>query len=267
MHLSEEQMMYNRFGEMLDAAYRRGIPVFGDFVGMNGQSVMHRLLDDRGILGNMADAYVSFYGGYPQAERQMICFLPGMGAEAEDEDFPISCVKIEPSGRKFCEKLGHRDFLGAVMNIGIERSQIGDVVVKEEDDGKNAAYVGYVFCKKDKKPLLCEITRVRNTAVLAKEVDGSGVSFLREYKEIHASVASLRLDAVAAAAMKSSRSDVESLIGEGRVYLNGRQCAKNSQSVNDGDVMTIRGHGKFLIEASRELTKKGRCHITVKQYI
>ena len=88
-----------------------------------------------------------------------------------------------------------------------------------------------------------------------------------KYREIIGSVASLRLDAVTAVALKSSRSQCLEYIRAGNVYINGRNSTENAKEIKDGDILTVRGFGKYLIETSENTTRKGRYHIIVKQYI
>ena len=112
-----------------------------------------------------------------------------------------------------------------------------------------------------------DITKVRHTSVHTETIDGAGLALIQEYKDIQGSVPSLRLDAVAATAARISRSGSLALIKEGNVFLNGRMCTGSSKNICDGDIISIRGYGKYRIEVSQSVTKKGRYHITVKQYI
>lgn len=262
----EEQILYRHFDDLMKLADRRGTPVFSGFSGLNGIGLIYKLLEDKGITGGLVEKYVVTFGGYPGAERQMACFLPDKLYKMEiKEDFPIRCVRVIPVNPKFCDALTHRDFLGTVMNIGIERDQIGDIIIKRE--GEEQLLSGYIFCCKDKVPLIADITRIRHTAVRAEITDGTLLIHGQEYKDIPGSVSSLRLDAVASVAVKTSRSKCLALVKEGDIFLNGRCCTEGSKNISDGDVISIRGYGKYKIELSQSVTKKGRYHITVKQYI
>lgn len=246
-------------------AGKRGIPVYSSFIGMNEMDMLYRVFDDRKIPHSLVDRYVVTYGGYQGAERVMACFLPDTLYNAPAyREFPIECIKISAVNHKFCDALTHRDYLGTALGPGIERNQIGDIIVKREENG---AVTGYIFCCKDKASLLADITKVRHTSVYAETVDGAGLALMQEYKDIQGSVPSLRLDAVTATAARISRSGSLALIKEGSVFLNGRMCTGSSKNICDGDIISIRGYGKYRIEVSQSITKKGRYHITVKQYI
>lgn len=261
----EEQITYRHLRDLKMLAERRGIPVFSRFMGINDINILYRLLEDSNITENIAGKYVMEYGGYQGAERLMACFLPDTPyGEVSQDSFPIECVKISPGNSKFCDALTHRDYLGTVLGLGIERNQIGDIIVKRE---KGGAVTGYIFCCKDKAPLIKDITRVRHTAVHAETACGTDLGLIQEYKDIPGSVSSLRADAVAAVATKTSRSKSLLLIKEGSVSINGRICTEGAKNICDGDIISIRGYGKYRIEVSLSVTKKGRYHITVKQYI
>ena len=269
MNLSkEEQIVYSHFDDMYKMAHKRGIPIYSDFAGLNEIGIMYRLLLDKHVPPDLNNNYVVLYGGYEQAERRMICFLPDYYyGEIDKIEFPIACVKIEPVNRKFCDSLNHRDFLGTVMNVGLTRSQIGDIIVKKEEYNGNASYAGYVFCKNNKAELLTDITRVKHTTVYAQITDCRKILFEQEYKEISGNVPSLRLDAIIAAAIRLSRSKCLALIRGGSVYLNGRCCMESAEIVNSNDIISIRGYGKYMIGEVSSLTRKGRFNITVRQYI
>ncbi len=264
----EEQIIYRHFEDMLKVAELRDIPVFSDFTGLNGMEILFQLFEDKHIPSEIWERTYMAYGGYEHSERKIICFLPQDSYQIiKEEDFPLACVKIAPVNKKFCDELTHRDFLGTVMNIGLERDQIGDIIVRKDGEKKAEYTVGYIFCKKNKASLLTDITRIRHTTVKAELVDGSALSLLQQYKEIPGSVSSLRLDAVISVAIKTSRSKCLDYIRDGSVYLNGRCCTENAKNVQNKDIISVRGFGKYMVETSDTVTKKGRYHIVVKQYI
>lgn len=261
----EEQITSRHLRDLAMLASKRGIPVFSGFMGLNDINILYRVLKSMDIPENLTDRYIITFGGYNGAERLMACFLPDtLYTAPEYKEFPIECIKISPVNRKFCDALSHRDYLGTAMGLGIERSQIGDIIVKKEESG---GVTGYIFCCKDKAPLIKDITKVRHTKVYTETVCGTDLGLIQEYKEIQGSVSSVRLDAVTAVAVKASRTTGLSLIKDGRVFLNGRLCTVSSKNICDGDIISIRGYGKYRIEVSQSVTKKGRYHITVKQYI
>lgn len=261
----EEKIVYRHLHDLFFIAQKRNIPVFSNFLGLNDIDALYRLLKDMDIPESLSGNYVITSGGYEGAERVMACFLPDRLYEKPGYgDFPIECIKISPVNRKFCDTLTHRDYLGTVMGLGIERNQIGDIIVKKDENG---TVTGYIFCCKDKAPLIAGITKAKHTSVHTEIVCGTELLPVQEYKDSQKSVSSLRLDAVTAAAVNVSRSTGLLLIKDGTVFLNGRICTENSKNICSGDIISIRGYGKYKIEVSQSVTKKGRYHITVKQYI
>lgn len=262
----DEQILYEHYNDLIQLSYQRSIPAFSQFASMSELELAYQALDafyGKGVV--MPDVQYKAYGGYPEAERKVICFLPEDGRrEVTPEDFPIACIQFAPANKRFCDELNHRDYLGTIMGLGITREQIGDILVKK--DKVHQSSTAYVFCKKDKADLLSEITRIKHTTIVAKQVDFTQFDWQVEYKEINGSVSSFRLDAIMALAIRASRSQTLSLIQNGSVFLNGRNCTENAKKLEEGDIFSIRGYGKYIFDSANAMSKKGRYHITVKQY-
>ena len=147
--MDERERLKKRFIELANRSYSSGLFLFTDFLGLDEQSVFS---EAKAVFGNIP--YKTF-GGTEGAERIMVRF----GDEEElsySEPFPIVCIKAEPVSQKFAKKLTHRDFLGALMNLGIERSTLGDIPILDN--------VGYIFAKEDIAPfIMSELTRARHT--------------------------------------------------------------------------------------------------------
>lgn len=262
----EEQILFKHFHDLINLSYQRSIPAYSHFCNMNELELAYKALDEFYGHSNVSeDVQYKLYGGYPEAERRMICFLPDDRHELlQTQDFPIACICFSPANKKFCDELNHRDYLGTIMGLGITRDRIGDILVRKDPVFK--ASTAYVFCKKDMTSLLEEITRVRHTTVVAKEVEFSTVDWEITYKTITGSVSSFRLDAILALAIRTSRSQTVTLIQGGKVFLNGRICTENAKKLEEGDIFSIRGYGKFRYDKANAISKKGRYHITIKQY-
>ena len=145
----ELQLLKKRFIELGNKSHGSGIFLFSDFLGLSEQSALHEVR--RELFG----IHYQTFGGHEGAERVMVRF--GDPEELMYEvPFPISILKIEPRSKKFSEKLTHRDYLGSLMNLGIERDVLGDIAIS---DG-----TAYLFCKDDIAPYIQnELTRVRHT--------------------------------------------------------------------------------------------------------
>ena len=191
-------------------------------------------------------------------ERAMIRF----GDEEEFgyvEEFPIVCLKISPVLAKFSDELGHRDYLGALMNLGIERSIIGDIVIKDK--------LAYVFCKLDIKTYIVDnLYKIKHTNVKVEEVESAQISIEREPVIKEMIVTSLRVDVIVASVYNKSRSQAITLFREHKVYVNGHLYENNSGVLKDGDMVSVRGCGRFRYEGVLRMTGKGRHVIKVDVY-
>lgn len=192
-------------------------------------------------------------------ERQMVKF----GSEemfGYDEEFPISCVVIEPLLKKFAEKLGHRDYLGAIMNLGIERSVIGDIFVKDT--------TAYVFCVDRIAQYIADnLDKIRHTNVKCTIEKGKIEAVAPEKKAVSVVVSSERIDAVVAKLYNMSRSQSIEHFREKKVMVNGRVMENNSYSMKPADVISVRGYGKFIFMGVENETKKGRLKVQLMQYV
>ena len=201
---------------------------------------------------------IKVYGGRENADRCVVRFgnPESFGYEV---DFPIVCINIRPLNEKFADALSHRDFLGALMNLGIDRSTLGDIMVSEKE--------AYVFCLDSIAEYICEnLSFVKHTSVICKVVEN--ISDIREEApaEMNVQVASERVDAVLSKVLNISRGDCLDLFKAGKVYLNGRLCENNSKAVKSGDVVNARGYGKFIISGEMTTTRKGKLNVKILRY-
>jgi len=262
MNTEKEELIFKkRLLESAQLAYQKEIVVYTDFLGLAEQNLFYSSVRE------FPAVQYSCYGGTKEAERFCIAFdgretVTGLKhAEAEEFYlFPIVCIGITSSSLKYGEKLTHRDYLGALLHLGITRAKIGDIYVKE-----NRAYV---FCTESIAGFLCkELCTVKHTLVHCEIIVPGEEELKPEYKEITSTVASLRLDALLSVAFQSSRSSLTAYIDGGKTFLNGRLVTKAGQSLNEGDVVSVRGKGRFIVSEIKNLTKKGRTVVCIKKYI
>ena len=128
----EIQQLKNRFRDLAEKSFRQGIFTFTGFLGLSEQDVFWQ--EERGL----SHTGYCLGGGYDGADRVMIRFGDS-GELGYEVPFPIVCIHIQPLAQKFADELSHRDFLGALMNLGIERSTIGDIKAGERQ--------AYLFCQ------------------------------------------------------------------------------------------------------------------------
>lgn len=254
--MDDEQIVKARLKDLAERAYRQNVYTYSNFLTPAELTFLEELKED------IRHIPFSTFGGGEACDRRMV----GFGSEAlfgYESKFPISIVKVEPLIEKFSDQLNHRDFLGAIMNLGIERSIIGDILVK---DGKRA----YIYCSDSIANFICEnLLKIKHTNVRCTVMELSeDLAELRpEFKDISVVVASPRFDAIVAGVTKLSRNDALNLFKAKKVTLNGRLCEKNSITIKDGDTFSLRGYGKYIYEGCGNETRKGRVYVHLKQYV
>lgn len=247
----EEQILAGRLSDLANTCYNRNIPVFSAYLNLNEQNILH------GIEKSFPPIVVRTDGGYSISERRIAVFLPDGEWQYE---LPVRLIKIAAADKRFACELTHRDYLGALMNLGIERSLLGDIVI----DGTCA----YVFClDRIAAFILDNLTKVRNSFVKCDICDALPDDFEPSYKEITGSVASLRLDAVISLAFNESRSHSTGYIENALVFVNGRLITTNAYNLKDGDIVSVRGRGRFRYMYTKSETKKGRYMVVLNLYI
>ena len=248
----EEQQLEKHFLDLARMAYQREIMTFSDFLNLNERNIL------QSIGQKLSYVQVEGWGGYELAERQIAVFRPE--APVFCADYPIVCLKIAPLQRKFAEDLSHRDYLGSILNLGMERSCLGDILVGKE--------VTYLFCLERMADFICEnLTRIRHTSVTVERVEARDFDYEPEYKEITGTVASVRLDRLLALAFGASRSSLTGLIEGGKVFVNGRLVTSNGYEPKEGDLVSVRGMGRFRYAGGGGQSRKGREYVILQRYI
>ena len=237
---------------MANLSYQRDIVTFSDFLNLNEQNMVSSLKRQ------FPQIVMEIFGGYENAERQMVAFHPD--ALAFTWEYPIDCLKIEPKAIKFSESLTHRDYLGALLNLGIERSVIGDIVVQEK--------AAWFFCQNKMTDFFLDnLCRVRHTNILITKVDDPDKLPCPKLEAINGTCASVRLDSLISLAFKASRSSMVSYIEGGQVFVNGKLITSNGYEPKEGDIISVRGKGRFIFDGMSHQTKKGRCGVRILRYI
>jgi RNA-binding protein YlmH len=186
-------------------------------------------------------------------------FIPGEYSEYGRELFPVVCLCIASRG-KFSTPLTHRDYLGAVLNLGIARPMIGDIRIAE-----NRAFM---FCKNEIAPFIQEqLSMVGHTAVSCQMVQNTDDIPQQQYEIFSRSIASARLDNVVAAMTGKARGKAAELITQGKVVVDSTERSTVSYICKDGSIISIRGYGKFRLEIPEfSLTRKGKQKIQIYKY-
>lgn len=246
------EKLEKRLRELAEKSYQNNQYLFTNFLNMEELDLFYRIQKEF--------SYVpcELTGGTENCERQVVRF-----GSAElfgyEESFPICCLGISPILEKFAEELSHRDYLGALMNLGIEREVLGDIWIK----GKTA----YVFClEKIADYIVGNLNQVRHTQMKVTKLREIPEVLCPEFLDKEVTAASERIDAVLGKVCNLSRSQSIQAFREKKIFVNGRQCENNSYLLKPGDRVTYRGFGKFIYQGILYQTKKGKICAGVSIY-
>ena len=244
--MNDNELLKKRLSELSQRAFERGFCTYSDFLNMDEISTALSIKHHCPYL---------LFGGYENAERCVI----GFGEEIEKESFPICCIKIEPLQQKFADSLSHRDFLGSLMNLGINRNTLGDILIKDN--------CGYLFCLESISEYITEnLTRIKHTSVKSTVASSDFEFPVNESEEKEIVVSSLRADAVISSVYKLSRNETAELFNKELVFVNSRAVTKSSVVLKENDVVSVRHKGRFIFCGELRKTKKDRLVVEIRLF-
>lgn len=249
---SEDRLLLAKLWDKINIGIRKNIPANTCFLSLREQELAQFLF------GQCDGLHV--FGGYAEAERKMLIFLPDYIDEVvlTEADSPISCLRAT-----YFEKdaLTHRDFLGALIGIGIRRETIGDICVGKGScdflvTSEIAPYVMQNFISAGRTKLRVEQISLDKLTVPTPEI-----------KEIKDTLASLRLDSVLSSGFRISRSLAAEYISAGKAAVDGKPCEKADKVISVGNTISVRGLGKIKLSSINGKTKKDRISVIIQRYI
>lgn len=253
-----DKILTARVHDMIEISEKQYEPKFIGFMDLRQRSLILK------ELSRIKFVRYRFFGGYPEAERVYLGVFPyEINEETFENDQPqikelLPFAPVEISW-KF-QSLTHRDFLGALLSLGVKRESVGDIVV---EDGKAVIFVDKTILQF----VLQNLERVGKTGVKCGAYEKETVTPHHEFKDIYDTISSARADCVVAALINASRSEAERLIKSGNINVNFEQIEENDYTVEEGATVSIRGHGRFLIDTIGPLTKKGRLKFSARKYL
>lgn len=248
----EDKVLLAKVWDKIAAGMRKNIPASSCFLSP-------RELEMTRYLFGQQDGLCSF-GGYEDAERQMVIYLPDYLEDSEltSEVSPVVCLRAD-----FYEgdTLSHRDFLGALMGAGIARETVGDICVGDH-------YCLFFVTREIAPYILQNLIGAGRTKLRLSQIPLSGLSVPDlETKEIRDTLASLRLDSIISAGFRIGRSAASQYVTAGKASINGLPCEKPDKAVETGDKISVRGLGKIKLRTVNGQTKKGRISIVIDRYV
>jgi len=242
----EERLFMSKMCDIAEKSFDSGRVMFSRFLNPGQKLLIESRLSQ--------DFDLTFFGGYEDAERVVVAF----GEFFDEPEVPIVAIKVESRGKK---TLSHRDYLGSVLSLGIKREHIGDILIKDND--------AIMFATKEIADfIMMNLSRIASSPVKLSVIeDLSEFETKRQFKEAETTVSSMRLDCVLSSVIGTSRSKSVAIIEEGLCTVNYNPVKNVRTQVKDGDILSVRGFGKCVIETDGHLTKKGRIHLKAKKYI
>lgn len=240
---NEDKLVISKAEDTIYLSQKRFSPVFYGFLNEHETQIIkdNVYLDDSCV----------FWGGFSDSLRVIF----GAGVNNTD-DFPITTLKF--SFKKEYE-LSHRDFLGALMSLGIERSTIGDIIVNKGE--------AVIFVKYDIADFITEqVDKIGRVGVSVCIYDGANFTHEYNFDELSFTLSSLRLDAFVANVCKLSREKAQALINNDFVCVNHRVENSNCKNLAVNDIVTIRKYGKYVFAEECGFSKKGKIRISVKHF-
>lgn len=241
-----------------------------------GQNVLKTVgflsLEEQGIYHSLAREFMSdmhfLSGGEEDNDRAVAFFVPDYLDREQAIDETLRAILTEPVNHRFADELTHRDYLGAMMNLGIERECIGDIrILKGEHAG------ALIYARADMADYIARnLTRVKHTSMDSRcmsleELGTSGIAGTQEYEELAVNVASERVDAVIAAVYHVARQKAADVINAERVYINGQITNSAGKTLKAGDRVSVRGTGKFIYDGISGTSRKGRLFAAIRKYV
>ncbi len=212
----------------------------------------------RYLFGNEPGLF--YFGGYPDAERKMLCYLPDYLDEDNlyEDDSPVVCLRATfydgdcPS---------HRDFLGGLMGCGVERDVLGDILVSKGScdffvTAQIAEYIQQNFLSAGRSKLHIDKFPLSQVQTIVPE-----------FTEIKDTLASLRLDSVVSTGFRIGRSLASQYIVAGKAAIDGLPCEKPDKQIDEGMKISVRGLGKIKVHSVSGQTKKGRIWVVIHRYV
>lgn len=210
---------------------------------------------------NVAGVRCLMYGGYDEAERRMLVCVPSEIPMSDAEAAADLLAVLRVTKPAISRELSHRDYLGSVLGLGIDRSVTGDILVRP--DGADIIIMPEIA-----EFLLREFRQVGRTNIRTQLVPIEQLSIPEmKTQTIRDTIPSARLDSVVASAFRLSRSKAAEAIRGGIVSLDHAECLKPDARVEEGQTLVLRGRGKAVIDEIGGESKKGRIWISIRRYI
>lgn len=252
MNEQTDKLFIARLGDMVSGCEKNGCPVFSRFFDERqcAQSELWCRANAGGLMYRL-------WGGFPDARRKMLAVYPDYCEEYILEEFPMKCLTFTYRRE---DDLTHRDFLGSLMGQKLKREVVGDIVI---DEGIAQVFVTETAAG----AILGSVSKIGRVGVKVSDTRPFELEVRQEFRDMSGTVASLRLDCIVSLTAKLSREKAAVLIRSERVEVNHFPVSSVSHELSEGDIISVRGCGRFVLRGIDGSTRKGRIHINLQKYI
>lgn len=246
----EDKILLNKVADWTVISSEKHLKKFSFFLDERQSALCDELLK------SLCFSSYDFYGGFDDASRKVLCVYPEYDV-IEHGDYPIKPLLFE---YKKDYKLTHRDFLGALMSLNIARNTVGDIIV---NDGFAQVYVYDTVCDM----IIDSISKIGRVGVSIKVKKSEQIKPNITFEEINGTVASLRIDCLLSLVLHLSREKAKAIISSKGVVINHMLTYNADAMLNESDVFSVKGYGKFVVKSVNGISKKNRFHVTMCKYI
>lgn len=254
----EDRLLIAKVLDKMEFAKSKNKITNTDFLDLYQKNLVQKLLNSI-----RCENYL-FFGGNDNTERKVVIFYPEKLEKQFVEKNYNNIMQIVEIilPNELQGSYTHRDYLGGLMKLGIKREKIGDIIVFNE--GANIIVLNEILDFVNSN--ISSLTRFGKSLIKTKKIEELHKQEIKT-EEIQIIVSSLRLDNIVSELAKTSRTKAEEIINSGRVFVNFENVIKDSKTLKEADIITIRGKGRFKILEVMGNTKKGRFIIKVEKYV
>lgn len=235
------------------------------FLSLSEQSVFLKEHSSLNKEFNNELVFLFFGGNKEESDRKVLFIYNKEITQKELNQYineEISLLLITPKNEKYSDKFTHRDILGSLMNLGIKRETIGDILIDSNSMNTSTVFV----LSSIKNEIINNLTTIKHTLVNAKEIPLTSSPFKLNFKIIDIYVSSLRIDNIIKEVFNLSREESKELILKECVFINGEAKLNPSYILKKDERVSIKGKGKFIFLDDSIINKKGRYHTKIKKY-
>lgn len=245
----------DRIYDLAQRVSARDIPLFTHFLDLSQQKQSLAAAKAAGVS-------IKLFGGREgegaenECERKIACFFTDTAEDALV--YPIDCIYISSRSAHFTGALTHRDVLGSLMSLGIDRMYLGDIAVRE-----NGAFL---FCEKKQSGYIIENLHEIGGGTVDCRISQPPEGPLRKVREVILQVSSPRADALISRLFSISREEAASLVLSSRVTVDDEELRKSDRLLSSGQVLSVRGHGRARYCGEVSISRKGKLNVKMLLY-